>query len=265
MTSDDSSAYGCTHCPSGARRCPFQTWPSWPPNVSTPLLDAHLRAQPHLQLFATDASPSGAGACSTPVSLELWTRLHDFSDEQGCSVRLDWDMNSMPTPELRDSRAAVAGLVVDLPWVESFSYRFRYPQHFNLLELEALISLIRGLVDRGLGSRRRQPSCSWISVKGAFQQPTCELPSSSPRGSIVGKQFVARFVGCFLGQIPAKHHRVSTRLARGGPLSRRFLDSCTSPQKLFLKLRSKLTDCSSHLARKPEPVYNVCEKNREPI
>ena len=120
--------------------------PLWPPNVSatmsfcrrrhellvtaflaSPLLDADLRAQPHLLLFATDASPSGAGACSTPVSLELWTRLYDFSDEKGCSVRLDWDMNSTPPPELRDSRAAVAGLVVDLPSVESFSYRFRYP------------------------------------------------------------------------------------------------------------------------------------------
>ena len=60
----------------------------------------------------------------------------------------------MPPPKLRDSRAVVAGLVVYLPWVESFSYRFRYRQHINLLEFEALISLIRGLVDRGLGSRR---------------------------------------------------------------------------------------------------------------
>ena len=72
-----------------------------------------IRAQPHLQLFATDACPSGAGACSAPVSLELRTRLCDFADEKGCSVRLD----------------AVAGLVVGLPWVESFSC---------------------GLVDRGL-------------------------------------------------------------------------------------------------------------------
>ena len=38
--------------------------------------------------------------------------------------------------------------------VESFSYRFRHPRHINLLELEALISLIRGPVDRGLGNRR---------------------------------------------------------------------------------------------------------------
>ena len=31
--------------------------------------------------------------------------------------------------------------------------------------------------------------------------------------------------------------RIFTRLASGGPLSRCFLASCTSPQKLFLKLR----------------------------
>ena len=60
------------------------------------------RAQPRLQLFATDASPLGASACSTPVSLELWTRLYDFSDETGCSVRLDWDLSSMPPPEFLD-------------------------------------------------------------------------------------------------------------------------------------------------------------------
>ena len=55
-------------------------------------------------------------------------------------MRLDWDMNSMATPELRDSRAAVAALVVDVSLVESFSNRFRYPQHINLLELEAVTS-----------------------------------------------------------------------------------------------------------------------------
>ena len=40
-----------------------------------PLLDADLRAQPHFHLCATDGSPSGAGACSTPMSLELGTLL----------------------------------------------------------------------------------------------------------------------------------------------------------------------------------------------
>ena len=72
------------------------------------LLDAGLWAQPHLQLFATDASPSGAGACSTPVSLELWNRLDDFSDDKGCSVRLDWNLRSMPPPELRQIGGGLA-------------------------------------------------------------------------------------------------------------------------------------------------------------
>ena len=142
------------HSPSAEKHCPLWVWRFWRPNVfrhdegalldellvSTffaSLLDAEHRAQPHLHLNATDASASGAGACSTPVSLELWTL-----------PRL------MHPPEFRDTRAAVAALVVDLPWVESFSYRLQHPQHINLLELEALISLIRVPVDRGLGNRR---------------------------------------------------------------------------------------------------------------
>ena len=44
-------------------------------------LDADLRAQPHLHLFATDASPSGAGACSTPVSGALDPSLRLFGRE----------------------------------------------------------------------------------------------------------------------------------------------------------------------------------------
>ena len=32
------------------------------------------------------------------------------------------------------------------------------------------------------------------------------------------------------------------------------VESCTSPRKLFLKLRSKLTDCLNHSANAPEPL-----------
>ena len=145
-----------------------------------PLLNADLRAQPHLHLYATDASPSGAGACSTPVSLELRTILYDI---------LDW--NTMPPLEIRDSRAAVDGLLVDLLGVESFSYRFRHPQHMNLLELEALISLIRELVDRGLGNRR----------------VLCLVDSRVVLGSVCKGRSSSRCVNFR----PAMHHRVSTR------------------------------------------------------
>ena len=112
-------------------------------------------------------------------------------------VGLGYEFDASPL-ELQDSRVAVAGLVVDLPWVESFSYRFQYPQHINLLELEALISLTRGLVDRGLGSRRvlclvdsRVVLGSVCKVRSSSRR---ELPSSSTRGSFACKQFVARFV-----------------------------------------------------------------------
>ena len=107
------------------------------------------------------------------MSLELSTLLYHFSEEKGCSViRV-----RCPPLEVRDARAAVAGLVVDLPWVGSFSYRFRHPQHINLLELEALISLIRGSVDRGVGHRRVLCLVDRRVVLGAV----CEGRSSSRR------------------------------------------------------------------------------------
>ena len=135
MTFDGFSVCGCMHFLLGAKRCLFWTWHSWPPNVSRHdvvlpskvpysttclcLLSSPLYWTLTFgpSLHATDASPSGDGACSTPVSRGLWTLLYDFSDEKGCSVRLDWDTSSMPPPELRDSRAAVAGSMVDLSWV----------------------------------------------------------------------------------------------------------------------------------------------------
>ena len=40
-----------------------------------PLHTADLRALPYLTFFATDASPSGADACSSGVSPEQWTKL----------------------------------------------------------------------------------------------------------------------------------------------------------------------------------------------
>ena len=69
-------AFVAAECFPPRRRCAVEG--AFVTAFPAPLLDADLRAQQHLQLFATDASPSGAGAWSTLVSLELWTHLHDF-------------------------------------------------------------------------------------------------------------------------------------------------------------------------------------------
>ena len=142
MTSDDSSAlsfrreelsvpdvsFVAAKCFPPRRRCAVEG--AFVTAFPAPLFDADLRAQQHLQLFATDTSPSGAGAWSTPVSLELWTHLHDFSDEKGLEHEFDAHTG---TSRLT---SGVPGLVVDLPWVESFSFCFRYPQHINFLDLK---------------------------------------------------------------------------------------------------------------------------------
>ena len=46
------------------------------------LLQADLSAQPRHELFATDASPSAAGACIANVTPELWRSLHRISEKK---------------------------------------------------------------------------------------------------------------------------------------------------------------------------------------
>ena len=43
------------------------------------------------QVFTTDASPSGAGACSAPLSRDDWLQLDDLCEEKDEHVRLDMD------------------------------------------------------------------------------------------------------------------------------------------------------------------------------
>ena len=93
-----------------------------------PLLQADLRASPRLELFATDASPSGAGACVAPVTSALWRTLYNLAEEQGEHVRLSWGGSSPPV-ELTPSRCAHVPRS-SLPPIGlcTFGYRFRAPR-----------------------------------------------------------------------------------------------------------------------------------------
>ena len=173
-------------------------------------------------------------------------------EEKDCSARLDWDTGSMPPPEFRDSRAAVAGLLVYLPWVESFSYRFRHPQHVNFLEVETLTSLIRGPVDRGVGNRRVLCLVDSRVVLGSV----CKCRSSSRRVNFrlgrVGGLLLAICGGYPLGHppsdAPSRFYSVS-KLRTALPLFSRELH-ITTPETL--PEEPKLTDCSNHSSKAPE-------------
>ena len=80
-----------------------------------PLLQADLRASPRLGVFATDASPSGAGACAAPVTNDLWQTLCNLAQEHGEHVRLSWGC-SPPPLELTPSLCACAALVTPADW-----------------------------------------------------------------------------------------------------------------------------------------------------
>ena len=54
-----------------------------------PLLQTNSRAEPCEKLFATDASPSGAGGRVAAVTQQAWPALYDVAEEKGELVRLD--------------------------------------------------------------------------------------------------------------------------------------------------------------------------------
>ena len=90
----------------------------------------NLRASPELFSFASDASPSAAGACGAPMDQQDRLQLCDETEERGNQVRLN--CIEPPPPVLRDARGATAALMIRKYWLTLFSYRFPAPKHSNL-------------------------------------------------------------------------------------------------------------------------------------
>ena len=95
-----------------------------------PLLQTNLRAQPRHELFATDASPSAAGACIAKVTPELWRSLHRICEERGEHVRLDWGP-APPLPAFVSAHSSAAALITPVDWTRFFACRFRKGDHTN--------------------------------------------------------------------------------------------------------------------------------------
>ena len=73
-----------------------------------PLLQTNLRAEPCEQLYASDASPGGAGGCVAPAP-----GSHDLAEEKGEHVRLNWKGEEPPS-NVHDGRAAAAPFALEL-------------------------------------------------------------------------------------------------------------------------------------------------------
>jgi hypothetical protein len=117
------------------------------------LAETSLRAQPLLRVFATDASPARAGAAVCSVDEETWRELFSLAEAKGEHVRLDWGRTPPPT-SLIDRRAAAAAFCVRQHWGVYFGYKFRRSRHINILEMEALASLLRRLKGEKTRGRR---------------------------------------------------------------------------------------------------------------
>ena len=160
-------------------RQPARCWTTCSSCGIAPLLQADSRASPRLELFATDASPFGAGGCVAPVTAELWRTFHNLAEEQGQHVRLS--LGSSPPPlELTPSRCACAALVTPANWFVLFKYQFRAPDHFNVLELTALTSLVKHLANRGARKQRILCCVDSCVVLGAVSNGRDVEPNPAP-------------------------------------------------------------------------------------
>ena len=76
-----------------------------------------------------------------------------MTEERGCHMRLVADESLDPASVLRDSRAALAAKTIPFEWEPVFSYCFKKRQHINVLEVEAVCSLVKRL-GRARGGQR---------------------------------------------------------------------------------------------------------------
>ena len=117
-----------------------------------PLMESDLRARPHLRLYASDASESGLGACSAPISESCWQSLFKLAEERGCHVRLDWQ--STDVAKLVDNRSAACGIALQAKWGACLQVEVTRARHINLLELEALYRLLEKIARSGVRRAR---------------------------------------------------------------------------------------------------------------
>ena len=116
------------------------------------MLQTKLTAEPCGKLYATDASPDGAGGCAASITQEDWLTLCDLVEEEGEHVRLDW--------KGEEPRATCTMVVQLVPRFRCssgprcFSCQFSKGKHINLESLESLISLLRRIRREGFRARR---------------------------------------------------------------------------------------------------------------
>ena len=156
-----------------------------------PLLQADLRAKPRHELFATDASPSGAGS------------LHRISEERGEHVRRDLGP-APPPPAFVSTHSSAAALITPASWTEFFAYRFRKGDHINVLELVALVSLLRRLSDQG--TRRQRILCcvdsraSWVWWQKADPPPGSSIMCCGSLPTCLASSLTIDLLGAIVDQ-----------------------------------------------------------------
>ena len=117
---------------------------------------ANMRAPVHAVVYATDSTPSTAGACRAAVPPRLARALYRSAEHGGETVRLDWselelelDPGPMAAPDQTTDE-----LFAGLPWRDDRTWEHSQAAHINLQEARAVIDVLRELVREGLRDTR---------------------------------------------------------------------------------------------------------------
>ncbi|CAE8629979.1 unnamed protein product [Polarella glacialis] len=136
-----------------------------------PFMESGLRRPVGCTLWATDATPTAAGATQTTVAPELAQVLFACAEQRGEHVRLDWSGLELPSERQSAHAAEIDQLIDALPWHITASYSFKETYHIDLQEAKALVREVKALVETGSHTSCRQVVfCDSCVCVGAFNK-----------------------------------------------------------------------------------------------
>jgi hypothetical protein len=139
-------------------------------------MESDIRSHIFDELWATDATPTDAGATTAAIPKELGYFLHSHAEQRGSRVRLnavgnltvaDADLRLMPaSPVVEEVTAA-------LPWRVTSSDSFTHTHHINLQEANSMgreVTKTVGKTASFLQARRQLLLCDSSVCVGAFSK-----------------------------------------------------------------------------------------------
>ena len=129
----------------------------------------NIRAPVSTTLYATDATPLRAGACSTDVDLRIAEAVYRACESRGSRVSLNANC-ATEVGKLLLPVAQIDALALGLAWKSCGSYYFRFGGHINLQEARAVKHMVRRIAATCKAPLRVVFLCDSQVCVGAFSK-----------------------------------------------------------------------------------------------